>query len=76
MKHWGAQSGLVAYAFLTVPSYVQVAVAERAQSSDERFVCAYPHFNVNGVCIPAEPAAIAGFCACNALICAGSACSL
>ena len=24
-------------------------MAERAQSSDERFVCAYPHFNVNGV---------------------------
>jgi len=28
----------------------QVSVAERAQPSDERFVCAYPHFNVNGAC--------------------------
>ena len=25
----------------------QVKVAERAQRSDERFICAYPHFNVN-----------------------------
>ncbi len=25
-------------------------MAERAQPSDERFVCAYPHFNVNGAC--------------------------
>ncbi|KAK9841778.1 hypothetical protein WJX81_002326 [Elliptochloris bilobata] len=25
----------------------KVAVVERAQPSDERFVCAYPHFNVN-----------------------------
>ena len=47
-------------ACLTVPSCVQVAVAERAQASDERFVCAYPHFNVNGVSIPAELAAITG----------------